>query len=144
MEPLNILLVEDNPDHAELVKLSLEDHNVLNRIVHLIDGEQALDYMFAKGDYQGRTDLIKPNLILLDLRMPKVDGLEVLKVLKANESTRSIPVVILTTSKNELDLAKAYEYHANSYLVKPVDFDNLTKLIKELGFYWLALNEKPL
>lgn len=138
-----ILLVEDNPDHAELVKISLEMNHLINRVIHLENGEEALNFMFKKGEFKDRKAIDNPMLILLDLRMPKVDGLQVLKELKSHIETKHIPVVVLTTSSNETDLAEAYEYHANSYLVKPVDFEKFSKLINDLGFYWFALNEKP-
>ncbi len=129
-----ILLVEDNEDHAELIKLSMKSHNLANKIIHLPDGEQALDYLF--GDSMKR-----PVIILLDLRMPKVDGLQVLKKIKTHNSTKHIPVVVLTTSDNDADIKTAYKYHANSYLVKPSGFQNFSMLIRELGIYWLLVNK---
>ncbi len=141
--PLIILLVEDNPDHTELILRSLEEHRVGNQIYHVADGEKALDYLLRRGDYTDPKTSPLPSLILLDLRLPKVDGLEVLKTIKGSEELRTIPVVILTTSDQERDVAKAYEFHANSYLVKPVDFDKFSKLIDDMGFYWLAWNHKP-
>ena len=141
--PLTILLVEDNPDHAELIFRSLKDHRVANKIYHVIDGETALDYLFRRGDYAAAGKSPRPHLILLDLRLPKIDGLEVLKKIKISRKLRMIPVVILTTSEAERDVARAYEYHANSYLVKPVDFGNFSQLMIDLGFYWLAWNYHP-
>ena len=142
-EPLTILLVEDNPDHAELVIRNLENFKVANRIVHVEDGEAALDYLHGRGDYVDRKRFPMPHLMLLDLRLPRVDGLQVLKEVKCSDTMRALPVVVLTTSAAERDLAMAYEYHANSYLIKPVDFNDFSKLLGDLGFYWLAWNKRP-
>lgn len=142
-EPLTILLVEDNLDHAELVIRNMEDFKIANSIVHLEDGEAALDYLHGRGEYADRTRFPLPHLMLLDLRLPKVDGLQVLKEVKGSEKLRALPVVILTTSDGERDLAMAYEYHANSYLTKPVDFNDFSRLLGDLGFYWLAWNKRP-
>lgn len=142
-EPLTILLVEDNPDHAELVIRNMKDFKVANRIVHVEDGEAALDYLYGKGEYADRKRFPLPHLMLLDLRLPKVDGLQVLKEVKCSETLRALPVVILTTSDAERDLAMAHEYHANSYLTKPVDFNNFSNLLGDMGFYWLAWNKRP-
>jgi CheY-like chemotaxis protein len=142
-EPLLVLLVEDNPDHAELVMRSLGDHRVANKIVHVSDGQAALDYLLHKGDYQNAVQHPHPHVVLLDLRLPRVDGLQVLKVLKETESLRQIPVVILTTSEAEQDIVRAYDSHANSYLVKPVGFEEFEKMMLDLGFYWLAWNTHP-
>ena len=142
-EPLTILFVEDNPDHAELVMRSFEDHRVANRIFHLPDGEAAVDYLFRRGDYAEPSISPRPHVILLDLRLPKVDGLEILKIIRSSDDLRTIPVVILTTSHAEMDVSRAYEYHANSYLVKPLDFEKFTKLMDDLGFYWLGWNHYP-
>ncbi|MFP4381290.1 MAG: response regulator [Candidatus Sumerlaeia bacterium] len=140
-EPLKVLLVEDNPDHAELVRRSFEDHCVTNTIFHVQDGEEALDYLFQRNKYDAAEKCPRPHLVLLDLRLPKVDGLQVLKEIKTNEKLKSIPVVVLTTSNAERDLAGAYEHYVNSYLTKPVDFQKFTELMKILGFYWLGWNE---
>jgi len=142
-EPLVILLVEDNEDHAELVKRSFENHRISNKIYHVVDGEEALDYLFRKGEYSDPNTSPIPNLILLDLRLPKVDGLEVLKAINSSENYKGRPVVILTTSKADTDLIKAYDLHVNSYLVKPVDFEKFNQLMNDLGFYWLAWNQNP-
>ena len=142
-EPLNILLVEDNPDHAELVMRSFRDHHVANKIHHVTDGEMALNFLFRRGDYLEPDKSPRPHVILLDLRLPKVDGLEVLKEIKGTNDLSKIPVVILTTSENERDLDRAYDEHVNSYLVKPVGFENFNKLMTELGFYWLGWNRDP-
>jgi CheY-like chemotaxis protein len=142
-EPLVILLVEDNPDHTELIKRSFQDHRLANKIYHVSDGEAALDYLFRQGEYAEADKSPRPHVILLDLRLPKVDGLGVLKEIKAAEGLRRIPVVIVTTSEAERDLAQAYDGHANSYLVKPVDFAKFTQLMTDLGFYWLGWNCYP-
>ncbi len=138
--PVLVLLVEDNEAHAELVKRGLADHRMVNEIRHVSDGEAALDYLFQRGEYADKTRCPRPHLILLDLRLPKVDGLEVLQTLKESPALRTIPVVVLTTSEAEKDVARAYDYHANSYLVKPVGFEEFTQLLRDLGFYWLAWN----
>ncbi len=142
-EPLTILLVEDNLDHAELVIRNMEDFQVANTIIHVEDGEAALDYLHGRGKYADRQQFPLPHLMLLDLRLPKVDGLEVLKKVKTDEVLRPLPVVILTTSEAERDMAMAYEYHANSYVTKPVIFEEFSKLLRDLGFYWLAWNKRP-
>jgi len=141
-DPLKILLVEDNPDHAELVIKGLRTNNVANRLVHIEDGESALDYVFQRGNFSDPVTSPRPDLILLDLRLPRVDGLEVLRVLKTNEDTKRIPVVVLTTSDAEMDVAKAYDYHANSYMVKPVSFEHFMELMKTLGCYWVVFNKR--
>jgi CheY-like chemotaxis protein len=140
--PLIILLVEDNPAHAELVMRALESNRVDNQIYHVIDGEQALDYLHHRGDFAQPGTSPRPQLVLLDLRLPRIDGLEVLKHIKTTEELRSIPTVVLTTSEAERDITKAYDGYANSYLVKPVDFDKFKSLMSDLGFYWLAWNTK--
>ena len=142
-EPLTILLVEDNPDHAELIMRNMEDFQVVNTMNHVKDGQAALDYLHGRGKYADRQQFPMPHLMLLDLRLPKVDGLDVLKEVKTDEALRAIPVVILTTSDAERDMAMAYEYHANSYVTKPVNFVDFSKLLKDLGFYWLAWNRHP-
>lgn len=141
-EPVSILLVEDDPDHAEIVLRNLRTGNVANRVVHVADGEAALDYLYRRGTFADNHEPA-PLLILLDLRLPKVDGLEVLRTVKSDPHLSSIPVVILTTSAAESDLAKAYSYHANSYLVKPVGLLDFVDLMKTLGYYWLAWNRYP-
>ncbi|MBN2172372.1 MAG: response regulator [Candidatus Krumholzibacteriota bacterium] len=139
-EPLRILLVEDEPAHAELVMRSFEDHEIPNRIYHVSDGEQALNFLFRRGEYADRNHCPRPDVILLDLRLPRIDGLEVLKEIKADDDVRHIPVVILTSSEAEMDIAKAYDYHVNSYLVKPIDFDKFTRMMETLSDYWLVWN----
>ena len=142
-QPLIILLVEDNPDHAELVMRALAGNRVANKIHHVADGEAALDYLLQRGQYADPASSPRPHVMLLDLRIPKIDGLEVLKEVRANETTALLPVVVLTTSNSEVDTAKAYEHHANSYVVKPVDFETFRKLMDDLGFYWLVWNRRP-
>ena len=139
-----VMLVEDNLDHAELVMRTLSEHKVVNKIRHFTEGQSALDYLFRRGEYTEPENSPRPNLILLDLRLPRVDGLEILKEIKDSDDLRSIPVVILTTSEAERDIARAYMNHANSYLVKPVGFDEFNKLMEDLGFYWLGWNTSPI
>lgn len=143
-EPLLILLVEDNEDHAELIKRSLAENRVANRIIWVDNGEKALHYLLHQEEYLGPGASPAPNLILLDLRLPRMDGLEVLKQIKGHGELRHIPVVILTSSAAETDIAKAYELNANSYIVKPLDFLKFTELLDDLGFYWLGWNRQPL
>ncbi len=142
-ESLNILLVEDNEDHAELIQRNFRDNQIANKIYWVKDGEEALDYLFQRGAYADNASHVCPHLILLDLRLPKVDGIEVLKTVKTDEKLKSIPVVVLTSSESEKDIRKVYEYYANSYLVKPIDFQQFTKLMRDLGFYWLGWNKNP-
>jgi CheY-like chemotaxis protein len=142
-EPLTILLVEDDPAHAEIVRRNLADFRVANRIVHVEDGQAALDYLFHEGRYSDAAAHPPPHLILLDLRLPKVDGLEVLRRLKQDDHLKRIPTVVLTTSGAESDMVNAYSNGAGSYLVKPVDFAKFTALMEAFGFYWLAWNRFP-
>jgi len=135
-----ILLVEDNPDDQTLTVRALKKANILNEIVVANNGEEALDYLFGTGAYAGRDLSIMPEVILLDLRMPKIDGLEVLKRIRANERTKFLPVVILTSSLEERDLVESYKLGANSYIQKPVDFVEFAESVRTLGVYWLALN----
>lgn len=141
--PINILLVEDDRAHAEIVMRNLRDFRVANEIFHVEDGQAALDYLFRKGAFAEPAPALRPHLILLDLRLPKVDGIEVLRLIKEDEALKAIPVVILTTSGAESDMVKSYANGAGSYLVKPVDFDKFTKLLESLGYYWLAWNRYP-
>jgi len=141
-EPALIMIVEDNPAHAELIKRGLEDGRIANRIVHVSDGEAALNYLFRRGDYADPASSPRPQLILLDLRLPRVDGLEVLKEIRTS-SLNGMPVAILTSSEADADMAKAYAYNASSYLVKPLDFTTFKKLLDDLGFYWLCWNRYP-
>ena len=141
--PVEILLVEDNMDDAELTIHTLRKKNLANQLIHLSDGEQALDFLFGTGEFNGRDIKIKPRLILLDLKMPKIDGMQVLEKVKLNAVTKEIPVVVLTSSKEDPDLKKCYELGANSYIVKPVDFQSFTDAVSELGMYWMLLNHPP-
>jgi len=143
LNELEILLVEDNPNDAELTIRALKKNNLANNIVHVTDGEEALDFIFAKGKYKSRDLENKPKFILLDLKLPKINGLEVLKEIKANEFTKTIPVVMLTSSKEESDIVESYKLGVNSYIVKPVDFDHFVESVSNLGLYWLLLNERP-
>lgn len=142
-EGLQILLVEDNKSDATLTIRALKKHKLVNNITHLKDGAEALDFIFAKGAYEGRNIDDKPKVIFLDLKMPKVDGLEVLRVLKTDERTKLIPIVMMTSSKEEKDIIESHKLGVNSYVVKPVGFENFSKVIAELGFYWLFLNNTP-
>lgn len=140
---LVILLVEDNLDHAELVIRNLERHRVATSITHVEDGAEAMDYLQHQGKYSDTTAHPRPNLILLDLRLPKIDGLTVLQMVKDDESLRSIPIVVLTSSHAEADVNSAYLRRANSYIVKPLDFQKFAQLMNDLGFYWLGWNVNP-
>jgi two-component system, response regulator len=141
--PIEILLVEDNPDDVELTLHALRRENLANNIHVARDGEEALEFLFCNGTHADRSCEPPPKLILLDLKLPKVDGMEVLKQLKADPRTRTIPVVILTSSKEERDLVNSYGLGANSYIQKPVDFDQFRKTIKTVGLYWLVINQPP-
>jgi two-component system response regulator len=138
---IDILLIEDNENDAELAIRALQKNSVARYIIHLYDGEDALDFLFGKGQYAGRNTDNKPRVILLDLKMPKISGLEVLEQLKSDELTKTIPVVMLTSSKEHPDVEKSYSLGANSYIVKPVDFDNFRKVVNDLGIYWLHLSQ---
>src|SRR5258707_13477027 len=142
-EKIEILLVEDNPHDAEMTIRSLKKVNLAKKVVHLKDGAEALDFIFAKGSFAGRQIENKPKVILLDIKMPKVDGIEVLRQIKSNNITKTIPVVIMTSSKEEQDIIASYNLGVNSYVVKPVDFEGFAKAVVELGFYWLMINELP-
>jgi len=140
---VEILLVEDNPNDAELIKRSLKKVNLANKLVHVRDGAEALDFIFARGDYSSRKVEIIPKVILLDIKMPRVDGIEVLRAIKSNEATRTIPVVIMTSSKEEQDIITSYKLGVNSFVVKPVDFESFAKAVSELGMYWVLINQPP-
>ena len=139
----HILLVEDNPDDVELTLRALKKNNIKNEVTVAIDGVEALDYLFARGKFEGRDRNQRPVLVLLDLKLPKLDGLEVLKQIRTDEFTKLMPVVILTSSKEESDVIAGYELGANSYIRKPVDFDQFIEAVRQLGLYWLLLNESP-
>lgn len=138
---IQILLIEDNPHEAELTIRSLRKSNLANHLKHIDDGEEALAYLFPAEDAGLR--LLQPKLILLDLKLPKVDGLEILRKVKENEWTRLIPVVVLTSSKEERDIIESYKLGVNSYIVKPVNFESFARAVSELGMYWLLLNQTP-
>ncbi|PYP67834.1 MAG: two-component system response regulator [Gemmatimonadetes bacterium] len=138
-----ILLVEDNRDDEALTLRALRKNRITNEVVVVRDGAEALEYLFGTGRYEGRDTTVMPDLILLDLKLPKVDGLEVLRRLRADQGTRSLPVVILTSSTEEQDVLKGYGLGANSYIRKPVDFDEFTEAARQLGVYWLVLNQGP-
>ena len=140
---VEILLIEDNLNDAELTIRALRKSNIANKLIHLKDGAMAIDFLFGIGEYEGRNTNNQPKVILLDLKMPKVDGIEVLKEIKSNEETKSIPVVVLTSSKENPDVEQAYALGANSYIVKPVNFESFAQAIMNLGFYWLLLNQPP-
>ena len=138
---VEILLVEDNPTDAELTLRTLKKHNLANSVEWVRDGEIALDFLFRRGSYAGREE--RPRLVLLDLRLPKVDGIEVLSEIRGNDRTRTLPVVVMTSSKEERDLVAAYELGVNSYVAKPVAFDEFARTVAELGLYWLLINRVP-
>ena len=141
LNEVEILYVEDNPNDAELTIRALKKHNLANKLIHVMDGEEALDFIFAQGKFSERTVENGPKVILLDLKLPKVDGLEVLRKIRMDERTKKFPVVIMTSSKEEQDIVRSYELGVNSYIVKPMDLDKFTKAVADLGLYWLLLNQ---
>lgn len=141
-EHVEILLVDDSPLDAELAIRGLKDHNLANNVVWVKDGEQALDYVYRRGQFAGRSSA-GPRLILLDLKMPKVDGIEVTRAIKSDPKLRHIPIVIMTSSKEERDISESYSLGANSYIVKPLDFEALANVASQAGYYWLAVNRAP-
>jgi two-component system response regulator len=143
LDPIDILLVEDNPHDAELTIRALKKHNLANRLYVVEDGAEALDFIFGRGRYAQRGIADHPKVMLLDLKLPKLNGLEVLQTIKADELTRTIPVVMVTSSREDPDIKAAYDLGANSYVVKPVDFDAFAQVMSHLGFYWLLVNETP-
>ncbi|BDZ66886.1 response regulator [Methanobacterium ferruginis] len=143
MDELEILLVEDNPTDAELTMRALKRKNLANRLVWVKDGEEALNFIYARGQFADRNPEDLPRLILLDLRMPKVDGLEVLKEIKADENTCRIPVVVLTSSQEDRDIVESYKLGVNSYVSKPVEFDDFIDAVSTLGLYWMLINKPP-
>ncbi len=138
-----ILLIEDNPDDVKMTLRALKKANIMNEVVVLKDGVEALDYLFGEGKYAGRDTAVRPQVILLDLNMPRMNGIEVLQKMRADERTRLLPVVVLTTSNEDADRIESYRLGANSYVRKPVDFDQFAKAVQQLGLYWLLLNETP-
>jgi two-component system response regulator len=140
---VEILLVEDDPDDVKLTLHTFNRFNITNRVHVVTDGAAALDYIFRTGEYAGRAQETPPKVVLLDIKLPKVDGLEVLRRVRADPRTTELPVVLLTSSREDRDVAEGYLHHANSYVVKPVDFDQFANAIRELGFYWLLLNVSP-
>ena len=139
--PKDILLVEDNADDVELTRIAFEESNLANRLVVASDGAEALDYLFARGTYAGRDPDDLPSIELLDLNLPKLDGREVLQAIRANEKTRALPVVVLTTSTEPFDVDASYALGVNSYIQKPVDFERFVWAVKQVGLYWLVLNQ---
>jgi len=138
-----ILLVEDNERDAELTLRALTKRHLANKVVHVKDGVEALDFIFGRGIYAHRDANRHPKVVLLDMKLPKVDGLEVLRALKSNDATKAIPIVILTSSAEQRDVVNSYKLGVNSYIVKPVDFENFSKAVSDLGCYWVLLNERP-
>ena len=140
---MEILLVEDNPRDAELTIRALKKRNLANNLIHVQDGQEALDFLFATGTYAGRAVHPQPKVVLLDLKLPKVDGIEVLRQIRADERTKLLPVVVLTSSREERDVVEAYKLGVNSFIVKPVEFENFSEAVSNLGLYWLLLNQAP-
>lgn len=138
---VEVLLVEDNPQDADLARRALKKKNLANHLHWVEDGEEALDFLFCRGSYADRSQSRNPRVVLLDLKLPKIDGLEVLQAIKSDESTKSIPVVIVTSSRQDPDIARAYALGANSYVVKPIDFDQFADSMANLGYYWLLINQ---
>ncbi len=143
LNPMEILLVEDNPADVELTLRALKKHHLTNQVQVVSDGAQALDYLFGTGAFAGQKHPVQPKVVFLDLKLPKIDGREVLRRLKADERTRMIPVVVLTSSKEECDIVESYKLGVNSYVVKPLDFDKFVDAVSELGLYWVLLNQAP-
>jgi two-component system, response regulator len=143
MTPIDILLVEDNPDDVDLTLYALKRNNLANSVHIVRDGEEALDFLFCRGRYTERQFNDPPKVVLLDLKLPKVDGLEVLRTVKSDKRTKAVPVVVMTSSKEQRDMVEGYHLGVNSYIQKPVDFDEFRDLIKQLGFYWLVVNQAP-
>ena len=142
-DEVQILLVEDNPADAELALHALKKSKIANHILHLVDGAEALDFLFSRGDYSERSAMAHPWMVLLDLKLPKIDGLQVLKEVKENPATKAIPIILLTSSSEERDLVASYQLGVNSYIQKPVNFSEFQEVVRQLGMYWLVLNETP-
>ncbi len=142
-DAVEVLLVEDNPQHVELTLRALQKHRLANNVLVAKDGAEALEFIFGTGAYADRQIENSPKVILLDLKLPKVDGLEVLRRIKSDERTKTIPVVVLTTAEREQDIVESYKLGVNSYIVKPLNFDNFAQAVSELGLYWMLLNKPP-
>jgi len=143
LDGVEILLVEDNSRDAELTIRTLKKHNLANHLAHVKDGQEALDWLFGTGTYKGRDTNHRPRVVLLDLKLPKVDGIEVLRAMRADPRTRMIPVVVLTSSREDQDLVATYDLSVNSYIVKPVEFEAFSAAVAEAGHYWLLINQEP-
>ncbi|MGI8837662.1 MAG: response regulator [Pyrinomonadaceae bacterium] len=141
MDEVEVLLVEDNPSDAELTVRALKKKNLANKLFHVKDGAAAIDFLFAQGDYANRRVENAPKVVLLDLKLPKVDGIEVLRQIKSDERTKTIPVVVMTSSREDRDLETCYALGVNGYVVKPVEFEDFVRAVSDLGFYWLLINE---
>lgn len=142
-QEIDILLVEDSPEDVEMTTRALKKHNLANRLFVARDGAEALDFLFCEGAHAGRRSEDRPKVVLLDLKLPKVDGLEVLRRVKSDPRTRTLPVVVLTSSREDQDVVRSYELGVNSYIVKPVDFERFVQAVSDLGLYWLLLNQPP-
>lgn len=142
-QAIEILLVEDNPSDAKLTIRALQKNHLCNNIIHLSDGAEAVDFIFAQGKYTDRDVANKPKIILLDLKMPKIGGLEVLQRIKSDSRTKTIPVIVMTSSREDSDITACYKLGVNSYVVKPVGFENFSKAVVELGLYWMLINQEP-
>jgi CheY-like chemotaxis protein len=143
MNEVEVLLVEDNPSDAELTMRALKKRNLANRLFHVKDGAEAIDFLFAQGGFAGRRVESGPKVVLLDLKLPKVDGIEVLRRIKSDDRTKIIPVVVMTSSREDRDLVDCYKLGVNGYVVKPVEFEDFARAVSELGCYWLLINETP-
>ncbi len=143
IDPIDLLLVEDNPRDVELTLHAFTQHKLANSVHVVRDGAEALDFLFAQGDYGGRATVAHPRVVLLDLKLPKVDGIEVLRAMRQDPRTRTVPVVVLTSSQEERDIVEAYRLGVNSYIVKPLDFEKFGEAVSSLGMYWLVLNQPP-